>query len=587
MAAVSFHTEIASDKDSIADSIEACRTCGIYYMVNSNYLKPLFHLPVENTEMMLIRLELSSWNIEIDENDGLPQHVCSSCIHEFQKIFKFRSCCVETQEQFRLFNNLRQGNQANMKIKTELPDPDEENVCDFIYINDLSDNEYDGATATPFNIPHAPIKEELIEAATVPIENTVDQPLSMAEASMSILSSNIQQANSNVCGSLKNEDTNAEAKPSQPTHVECHLCQYISRNQETHRLHMSRVHEIKDLECHICGKEFKNSTIVRLKFHLKWHNLNKHIRCSQCGFVCKSRNALKEHIRALHARIKCKLCGKMLIAKKMKNHMRQHELTCQCCSEVFREESDLERHLWQTHAIECQQGGSGLNAKPNDESELHNAEESVNINDCALNCARCDEKFPQQSELELHLKQQHSQNNVNLLELGAQAIGVTSGSFAVCVNEDVSDTTCSFGTYDKKLKEEIYVSAADLSSHPNEGLDATTLSQTNNIFDKSTEEESLDNIEDNLEHDSTQSGSTIENGSENNGNSYVNASTHSFACAKCTLTFAAIEQLRTHYELHLTKEKRKSEFNCHLCAKRFDLKFSLNRHLKKHMNTSI
>lgn len=66
MAGVSFHTEIASEKDSTADSIEACRTCGIYYMVNSNYLKPLFHLPVENTEMMLIRLELSSWNIEVN-----------------------------------------------------------------------------------------------------------------------------------------------------------------------------------------------------------------------------------------------------------------------------------------------------------------------------------------------------------------------------------------------------------------------------------------------------------------------------------------------------------------------------------------
>uniref|UniRef100_A0A1A9X1J4 Protein krueppel n=1 Tax=Glossina brevipalpis TaxID=37001 RepID=A0A1A9X1J4_9MUSC len=570
---------MANEKDSIADSIEACRTCGIYYMINSNYLKPLFQLPVENTEMMLIRLELNSWNIEISENDGFPQHVCSSCILEFQKIFKFRSCCVETQEQFRLFNNLRQDNQANMKIKTELPDLDEENVCDFIYINDLSDNEYDeGATAVPFNIPHAPIKEELIEAAAVPIESTVD-PLSMAEASMNILSSNIQQEmKSNMCASLKNKDINGETKSSQPIHVECHLCQNISRNQETHRLHMSRVHEIKDLECHICGKEFKNSTIVRLKFHLKWHNLNKHIRCSQCGFICKSRNALKEHIRALHARIKCKLCGKMLIAKKMKNHMRQHELTCNCCSEVFLENSDLARHLWQTHAVEYQQGR--LNITFRDESALYKAEE--NMNDYELICTHCNEKFAQQSELELHIKQQHSQNKTNLLEMSIQPTGLTSGSFGVCGNEEVGNSSSTFGTYDRK--EEIYVSSPKLTSHPNEELQVATLAQTNVIFDKCIEEESLDNISDNLEQESTQSGSTNESGSENNGNSYVN--THSFACAKCTLTFAAIEQLRSHYELHLTK-KKKSEFNCHLCPKRFDLKFSLNRHMKKHTNASI
>lgn len=47
------------------DAIEACRTCGIYYMTTSNYLKPLFQSPVEQPEMMLIRLELAQWKVEV------------------------------------------------------------------------------------------------------------------------------------------------------------------------------------------------------------------------------------------------------------------------------------------------------------------------------------------------------------------------------------------------------------------------------------------------------------------------------------------------------------------------------------------
>lgn len=48
--------------------------------------------------------------------------------------------------------------------------------------------------------------------------------------------------------------------------------------------------------------------------------------------------------------------------------------------------------------------------------------------------------------------------------------------------------------------------------------------------------------------------------------------------SKCTQPFSNTEQLCTHYSQHL----KKSELSCHICGKSFELKFSLNRHLKKH-----
>lgn len=72
---------------------------------------------------------------------------------------------------------------------------------------------------------------------------------------------------------------------------------------------------------------------------------------------------------------------------------------------------------------------------------------------------------------------------------------------------------------------------------------------------------------------------------------------NTFACAKCTETFATVEQLRKHYEQHLAADKStqeqpqttptKSQFKCNLCGKTFDLKFSLNRHVKKHKTAPI
>ncbi|XP_061391969.1 zinc finger protein 490-like [Musca vetustissima] len=287
------------------DAIEACRTCGVYYMTTTNYLRPLFQSAVDCPEMMHIRLELAQWKIEINEHDGLPQYMCNTCIHEFLKIFKFRSACLETQDQLRIFYNMREQNLANIKIKTEVVEPaDEAPECNFIYVDDISDDEYND-NITPFKVPHVPIKEELIEEANVPCENMKKLHVSKESSSENVETAPVVYEQAYALESAQ------ETREPSPSPVECELCQHLSPNQDEHKQHLQRVHEVRDIECHICGKVFKNSTTSRFKFHLKWHNLNKHVKCPQCGFVCNSRAALKEHRRAVHTKISCKICGKV------------------------------------------------------------------------------------------------------------------------------------------------------------------------------------------------------------------------------------------------------------------------------------
>lgn len=55
------------DTDSeFLENIKACRTCGIHYVTpTSHQLKHLFQSPMEHSEIMLIRLELAQWNVEV------------------------------------------------------------------------------------------------------------------------------------------------------------------------------------------------------------------------------------------------------------------------------------------------------------------------------------------------------------------------------------------------------------------------------------------------------------------------------------------------------------------------------------------
>lgn len=50
----------------MADNIKACRTCGIHFVTPSKQqLKHLFQSCQDHSEIMLIRLELAQWNIEV------------------------------------------------------------------------------------------------------------------------------------------------------------------------------------------------------------------------------------------------------------------------------------------------------------------------------------------------------------------------------------------------------------------------------------------------------------------------------------------------------------------------------------------
>ncbi|EDW96594.1 zinc finger protein 687b [Drosophila yakuba] len=352
--------EFSADLNGISeDSIEPCRTCGIYFTMGMDMdqaiVKPIFGSDDAAVASMAEILEqMSAWNIKVAREDGQPQYMCIACIAEFHRLLKFKRSCVETQEQFSELEYQREHN--GIVIKREI-EPEEDKFCGFIYLDtdeeDISDEDGSRRVCAAFDIPHVPIKEE--HMARVPVQNIdkfqppepkdfaspVDSTFDMIDndaLTAGMFAPSVDDASGTADDGSEEEeeeivrftyddDNDATAPLPPPIYspvVSCKLCYYESPDQDAHLEHMRRTHLLKDWECHICAKKFTNAQESRIKFHIKYHKLQRHIKCPVCGFICNSKETLKEHRQAVHVRTKCTYCGKTVKNAMLQAHLKKH-----------------------------------------------------------------------------------------------------------------------------------------------------------------------------------------------------------------------------------------------------------------------
>ncbi|KAH8258392.1 hypothetical protein KR038_010792 [Drosophila bunnanda] len=354
--------EFNTDLCFAEDSIEPCRTCGIYFThglgMDQELVKPLFDTDdaASPTGMVEIMEQMSAWKMHVARDDGRPQYMCISCIAEFQKLLKFKRSCLETQEQFGELELQREHN--GVVIKREIEAEPDEKFCGFVYLDisdeeEISDEDGSRRVSAAFDIPHVPIKEE--HMARVPIQTKptflppepkeLGRPIESNSKGMEndklngMFSASSDDANPLVNSDDEEEeviikftyddDDEAAATLPQPfvespTVVSCKLCSYDSPNEEAHLEHMQRMHLLKDWECHYCAKKFISAPESRLKFHMKWHKLQRHLKCPMCGFFCSSKETLKTHKKAVHTRTKCTFCGKNIRTNLLQRHLKTH-----------------------------------------------------------------------------------------------------------------------------------------------------------------------------------------------------------------------------------------------------------------------
>ncbi|KAH8278704.1 hypothetical protein KR018_007520 [Drosophila ironensis] len=408
------------------DSIVPCRACGIYYLMPETakdleaiaMVEPIFGDDASAFMVDIIE-QMSSWNLKVRmpatlpvpsttlspqvvEEDGRPQHLCISCLDMFKKVFAFKRSCLETQEQFDGLEVRR-----SVVVKREIDPEPEQKFCGFIYIDtddeEISDEDGSRRVSAAFDIPHVPIKEE--HMARVPVQQETakafqpPEPVQVGAPSVQpqvddmtaiegLLGNPFESSSGSAFagGRWEEEDDEdgeeeeeeeevlrftydddgetaaAVPPPMQTPSVYCKLCQHESPDQEEHLNHMRRTHLLKDWECHICGKKFTNAKDSRIKLHLKFHKLSKHLKCSICGFLCNSKDTLKEHKQAVHSRTKCSYCRKSVKNSLLQAHMNKH---------LEEREAELAQRM-QPHLLKarakCSENGQHIRVAPSKET---------------------------------------------------------------------------------------------------------------------------------------------------------------------------------------------------------------------------
>jgi KRAB domain-containing zinc finger protein len=101
--------------------------------------------------------------------------------------------------------------------------------------------------------------------------------------------------------------------------------------------------------CDICGKAVSNA-------ETHWRNVHddtdENLTCPQCGKRFQKSQKMSDHIRNVHTKITCELCGMVMAAKQRKRHFQQHHMDeserkfkCDICGKGFMESSKLKDHI--------------------------------------------------------------------------------------------------------------------------------------------------------------------------------------------------------------------------------------------------
>ena len=132
---------------------------------------------------------------------------------------------------------------------------------------------------------------------------------------------------------------------------QCVQCGKLFTNNTDMKNHVKAVHDkIRDIICDICAKGFPSKSALNI--HRMGHTGEKNFPCHICGQSYKTKHYLIIHTR-LHTGEKphcCEECGKAFAdPSALKNHQKQHldnETTaCEICGKVYKMKKNLKRHM--------------------------------------------------------------------------------------------------------------------------------------------------------------------------------------------------------------------------------------------------
>lgn len=173
-----------------------------------------------------------------------------------------------------------------------------------------------------------------------------------------------------------------------------HLCEICSKwfpSKDCVNRHIKQKHHIGSVECHHCGKNFGQKSLILL--HLvrsHFPNLTP-FKCTVCGQVFTKAYALENHVAVVHKKTtasECPVCKKVLQSNSLKVHMEMHRAAhertkffCDVCGKLFFTIGNKEKHM----------------------TIVHSDPETWKFQ-----CPQCDRKYPMKMIMMQHIKEKHT-----------------------------------------------------------------------------------------------------------------------------------------------------------------------------------
>ena len=201
----------------------------------------------------------------------------------------------------------------------------------------------------------------------------------------------------------------------------CPVCKVEFISQQSYKLHMKSIHNLKSKKihtCELCKKSYNERT--NYNRHLKTKHLKIRFSCDQCHQKFTTKQMLDFHIRSKHDKITydCELCDKPLKSKRsLEEHIKSlHELKkdikCDNCPMKFSRQSNLYQHYQAVHSsIKALYKCELCDKVYSTNSHLKRHQESVHKS-ITYQCKQCDKHLASKDNLRTHIKTVHQYSNV-------------------------------------------------------------------------------------------------------------------------------------------------------------------------------
>lgn len=343
----------------------------------------------ENEVQTISKIVYCCKSVSVQNNDGLPANICSSCDRELETCYQFLQRCEASDRKLRsLLTETLTSRTTKTEVKNEDIDDDQRSeyagdhhLFSFEYLkpDKLQTEKYEQEISMSKKRPKRPKfkKEELIcsvcarkcpSASALAIHmriHTNEKPYQCSSCDKRykdggtlkrhIERNHLQHRERRFicenCGKgffSKSDITTHMRVHTGETPYACSICLMRFTQISAMLRHKKRHTETKTHVCSTCGKSFW--TKEELKKHHSVHNDIRNFECPICKVQFKQKSNIKKHM-AIHAdpnRYVCNYCGQTFNLKgNLKSHInRKHSAKSGYCNMCCKNVSNIEVHMW-------------------------------------------------------------------------------------------------------------------------------------------------------------------------------------------------------------------------------------------------